>query len=355
MEIINTYINPENKIAKTEIEKIFPLKRAIILGDLNAHCKSWGCTNANERGQILEEILNDKQLTVLNTGQPTRIPPINSKNRSVIDLSIVTKELALNCKHYVTNNSMGSDHYLCNIIVNEEVQIEPNMSMQLWNLKKADWKEFKKNSQFYVTDGLIDENNNDTFKNIVESLTSLANEKLPGRKRNHNNNNQGRKKHRPNPFWNNKCTEAIFNRNKARNKAIKSKELKDYVEYKHQEAVVRVTLKSEAKASWENYCSELTDQTKLGVVWDMARRMNCIAPYKSIPTLNSNGITAENNLEKSNLLAQMYAETSSNKNYNQKFVEYLKYVKNEHNISPSDNLPDIEDIRLLTRIFHSKN
>ena len=128
LEIINTYIAPENKITKPEIEKIFPLKRAIILGDLNAHGKSWGCTNANERGKILEEILNDKKLTVLNTGQPTRIPPLNSKNCSVIDLSIVTKELALKCKHYVTNNSMGSDHYLCNIIVNEEVQIEPNTS-----------------------------------------------------------------------------------------------------------------------------------------------------------------------------------------------------------------------------------
>src|SRR6218665_1933283 len=42
-------------------------------------------------------------LTVLNTGQPTRISSINSKTQSVIDLSIVTKELALNCKHYVTN------------------------------------------------------------------------------------------------------------------------------------------------------------------------------------------------------------------------------------------------------------
>ena len=39
---------------------------------------------------------------------------------------------------------MGSDHFLCNIIINEEIKIEPNMSMHLWNLKKADWKKFKK-------------------------------------------------------------------------------------------------------------------------------------------------------------------------------------------------------------------
>src|SRR6218665_2947320 len=165
LEIINTYIAPENKIAKTDFEKFFLLKRALILGDLNAHSKSWGCTNANERGHILEEVINDRLFTVLNTGQPTRISSLHSKTQSVIDLSNVTKELALNCQHYVANDSMGSDHFLCNIIVNEEIKIEPNMSMHLWNLKKADWKEFKKNSHYFITDGLIDDNNNDTFKN----------------------------------------------------------------------------------------------------------------------------------------------------------------------------------------------
>src|SRR6218665_210318 len=183
LEIINTYIAPDNKIVKTDFEKFFPLKRALILGDLNAHSRSWGCTNANERGHILEEVISDRLLTVLNIGQPTRISSINSKTQSVIDLSIVTKELALNCQHYVTNNSMGSDHFLCNIVVNEEIKIEPNMNMHLWNLKKADWKEFKKNSQYYITDGVIDDNNNDTFKNIVESFTLLANETLHCKKR----------------------------------------------------------------------------------------------------------------------------------------------------------------------------
>src|SRR6218665_257864 len=96
--------------------------------------------------------------------------------------------------------------------------------------------------------------------------------------------------------------------NRTRNKANKSKKLKDYIEYKHQETIVKVTLKSEAKASWENYCSELTNQTKLGVVWDMARRMNSKASYSSIPTLTSKGVIADNDLDKSNMLAEMYAK-----------------------------------------------
>ena len=38
-----------------------------------------------------------------------------------------------------------------------------------------------------------------------------------------------------------------YNRNRARSKANKSKKLKDYIEYKHQEAIVKVTLKSKRK------------------------------------------------------------------------------------------------------------
>ena len=353
LEILNTYISPSNKILKTQLEKIFPSKRSLIIGDFNAHNQSWGCTTVNERGKILEEILIEKQLTVLNTGQPTRITPVNFKNLSVIDLAIVTRELALTCKHSVSNNNIGSDHFLSNIVINEQALLEPSSSMHMWNFKKADWKNYKENSQNYITDGILDDNINDTFNNIVESLTSLANESLHTRKNFQNNNNKNRK-YKPLPFWNSKCSEVIYKRNRARNKALKSRELKDFVEYKHQEAVVKRTLKTEAKAGWENYCSELTDQTKLRTVWGMARRMSGIAPYSSIPTLICNDKTAETNLEKANLLAQVYANTSSSINYNTKFLDYIKETKMiNHDPTQSKTYPDFE-IEALNENFSFK-
>src|SRR6218665_3599201 len=146
-----------------------------------------------------------------------------------------------------------------------------------------------------------------------------------------------------------RSTEAIYNRNRASNKAIKSKKLQDYIEYKHQEAIVKVTLKSEAKASWEKYCSELTNQTKLGIVWDMARRMNSKASYSFFPTLTSNGLLADNDLGKSNMLAEMYAKTSSTTNYSEKIVEYLSVTEYEHAPKPTGNLPAIEDIEAINK------
>ena len=54
----------------------------------------------------------------------------------------------------------------------------------------------------------------------------------------------------------------------------------------------------------------------------MAKRMNRKASYSSIPTLTSKGLIADNDLDKSNMLAEMYAKTSSTTNYSEKFVEY---------------------------------
>src|SRR6218665_582237 len=130
---------------------------------------------------------------------------------------------------------------------------------------------------------------------------------------------------------------------------IKSKYLLDYLEYIHQEAIVKATLISEAKSQLGKYCSELTNRTKLGVVWDMARRMNCRASYNSIPTLISKGLIADNNLDKSNMLAEMYAKICSKTNYSEQFVEYLSVTENEHAPKPSGNLPVIEDIEAINK------
>jgi len=44
------------------------------------------------------------------------------------------------------------------------------------------------------------------------------------------------------------------------------------LDYKKQEAVVKHTLKAEAKSSWEEYCNKLSSQTKLGSVWNWAEK-----------------------------------------------------------------------------------
>ena len=323
LKIFNSYITPSYKFKKEDIQEIFPHKRSILVGDFNAHSKLWGCSETNNRGKIIEEILIENNLIVLNTGQSTHITSNQSNCHSVIDLSISSQDVALNARHNVTNSNMGSDHYATITTVNEEVKIEYSLSMHLWKLKKADWKNYKDISKFSLTkDTLITKNCDDTFNNIVDCITSIANQSIPCK--NLKNTKNKSKRFRPLPYWNDKCSEAIYKRNQYRNKMTKTRELSDYLEYKKQEAIVKQTLKTEAKTCWQAYCSELTDQTKLGSVWTWARRMNGIGTYSSIPTLTYNGSVAETNFEKANILAKTYENTSNTQNYNDKFLNYIK-------------------------------
>ena len=51
--------------------------------------KCGGCSLTKSRGRILEEILIERDMVILNTGQATRITSNQSSNISVIDLVFV--------------------------------------------------------------------------------------------------------------------------------------------------------------------------------------------------------------------------------------------------------------------------
>jgi ribonuclease HI len=247
---------------------------------------------------------------------------------------------------------MGSDHFACITVVNEESIIENNLSMQLWKLNKADWKNYKENSNLALTNEILVKTNiNDKYSDILECITTLANQSIPCKNQNIRNKKKN-KKFKPLPYWNNKCNEAIYKRNQYRNKMKKTKELNDYLEYKKQEAIVKKTLKTEAKFSWQDYCSKLTDQTKLGSVWNMARKMNGITAYASIPTLdNNNGLLAESNLDKANLLAHTYEKTSNSQNFNEKFLNHIKENNLENNPSRIEGNYNVE-LKIINEIFN---
>ena len=306
------------------------------MGDFNAHNQMWGCSLTKSRGRILEEILIERDMVILNTGQATRITSNQSSNISVIDLSICSRDIALNARHIVINTNMGSDHFASITNINEEIIIEQNLSMQLWKLSKANWKDYKEASNIALTnDVLMKTNIDEKYTDLMECLIEVANQTIP-RKDYKPKKCKRNSKFKPLPYWNDKCTDSIYKRNQLRNKMKKTRELGDYMAYKNQEAVVKLTLKTEAKSSWEEYCSSLTSQTKLGAVWNWARKMNGVATYSSIPTLKSNGLLAESNIDKANMLAHTYAATSSNNNYNKNFINYI----NNNNFEDSFDLTE---------------
>lgn len=138
-----------NNTACTFTAKIAKCKTAqlpqpfIILGDVNAHSKTWGSYKINDRGKIFDKLLQDNpSLFLLNTGQPTRFDAFNG-TFSAIDLSISSTTISHALTWQTHLDICQNDHYPILIYAPTTKQYQ-KLKPQKWILGKADWMEFNK-------------------------------------------------------------------------------------------------------------------------------------------------------------------------------------------------------------------
>ena len=143
--IINIYNQPANTIELSFVKNICDLHKdkVITLGDMNAHHTSWKCKNNNKSGEYILNFTMSNRATILNDKIPTHT--FYNGTSSNIDISIVTKEMALNTNACVLDNTMGSDHYPIEIKINAKLNPQ-NKTIIRYNFSKANWFEFKENT-----------------------------------------------------------------------------------------------------------------------------------------------------------------------------------------------------------------
>jgi len=110
--VIINYYNPCKQLEVNKLEEIEGLDRnnVVMCGDFNAHNTLWGAEKTDNNGQVIEEVMNDRNLVCLNDGRRTRID-IRTGKESVLDLTILSSRMALKCKWEVHGEStIGSDH-----------------------------------------------------------------------------------------------------------------------------------------------------------------------------------------------------------------------------------------------------
>ena len=107
--VTNIYHPPGKTINAEIFHTIFAIKDNIIVGDLNSHSSLWGSATTNANGRLIETLLEDHQLTTMNTGEGTFIKPC-SEGYSPLDLTIVPMDLAVKARWEVLQESLGSDH-----------------------------------------------------------------------------------------------------------------------------------------------------------------------------------------------------------------------------------------------------
>lgn len=125
--IVN-YYNPCKKLELMKLEEIEGQNSSNIVwcGDFNGHNTLWGSDRTDTNGQVIEELLDEKNLVCLNDGSKTRID-IHTGKESVLDLTLISNSMASVCDWSVYHEgTIGSDHYpvLCKINMSTSMVIE---------------------------------------------------------------------------------------------------------------------------------------------------------------------------------------------------------------------------------------
>lgn len=105
----------------TFIDKV---KYKIIGGDFNAHNSLWGSSSNCKTGENLLEIIDEKDLVILNDGSMTYSKSVNNNiTFSAVDLTIVSPELFLQSNWKTLDDKMYSDHYQIELEINKNIKI----------------------------------------------------------------------------------------------------------------------------------------------------------------------------------------------------------------------------------------
>lgn len=168
MVVIN-YYNPCKRLELNKPKEVEGQSRnnGVWCGDLNAHNTLWRSERVDYNGQVIEEMLDEKNLVCLNDGSKTRID-VNTGRESVLDLTLVSSSMAKMSDWSVYHQgTIGSDHYpiLCKVNISVTVTVGSRGGRRMF--EKADWEKFRKESDRYLSK-IDDDLNIETLDNQVK-------------------------------------------------------------------------------------------------------------------------------------------------------------------------------------------
>ena len=142
--ITNVYVPPANTTNNVKFcTDIIPaLDNSLICGDFNAHSFLWDHNQPNDvRGSVLEDWCAEKELNILNSGEPTRHNR-KSGNGSAPDVSLCGKQWFSACEWSV-DEDLGSDHLPIIITVNNHTKHQAVQGVRTrWRSNGVDWAQY---------------------------------------------------------------------------------------------------------------------------------------------------------------------------------------------------------------------
>lgn len=280
----------------------------VIVGDFNSHNPLWGSQRLDTRGRIIEDVLEQFDLVILNSGEGTYL---NSRglNFSSADLTICSPNLAPTLIWRVLHDHLYSDHLPISI----EILHRPNKvnlnTQERWNLQRADWTYYRKSFPHTELKISVDK----SVEAVTNAILKAADKSVPYCKR-------GTMKRRV-PWCNDEVKSAILKKKQALNTFRRSPTIENMINCKRCRVKARQIILMSKNNSWGLYISSITQNTPTKEVW---RKIRCIEGKSVLynqPILMDNDVSTSEPDEVAETLVRIFELNSSTENYNLDILE----------------------------------
>ena len=252
---------------------VFP-SRYLILGDFNGHSHLWGANQENERGKIVEKLIDRHNLILLNDSVHTRFDTYHQTS-SLLDLSLCHLSIYMDVACEISSDRLGSDHHPIIITANTSDHPVPERVTK-WNFKKAKWDAFQDQCITELTPNLFNDAE-DKMAIFSSTLLDIAVDNIP--------KTSPFPKRKAKPWFDEDCQAAKQERNKANRLANKHPSAANSMRARLIQARTKKLFKQKKRDSWKNYVSSVNVNTPSKKVWDMIRKITgkkCSEPYASL-------------------------------------------------------------------------
>ena len=305
--ICSVYLPPNDPVTEDDLRNLtnqLP-KPTMIVGDLNAHNPLWYDRNLDNRGEIIQNIIETENLLILNEDTPTFFRT-HDQATSNIDLALISRVCQGEFIWSALDDLNGSDHYP--IVITAHHTPPPDL-VEKWNLKEADWNAFK---DLALTTRRVETipDIEDAYCHLKETIINAATSSIP--------RTQINKNKRPNvPWWTPKCKIERTNVRSAFKKMKRNPNSVTTRTYRRRLAIKVRTYRQAKRTSWKEYVTQLKPKTPTSIIWKKIRKIEGKYIPKPHPILKMGQEMKTSHKDVANIFVDYYASISTSRKPNQ--------------------------------------
>lgn len=347
MTIISIYCPPGIRPSAELFQAITTSDHTLIMGDFNAKHTDFYCNITNTNGNALKQILNNTNLLVINTNEPTYISPATG-NSDILDLILCTPDLASKLLQFSTTNHLSSDHLPVLTTFSFHLQVTPNNK---YNYRKADWEIYRTHIEGSLkhtptTPNTTPDDLDHQAILLSQILTQAREETIP------KNTNKTPTQSLPHHIL-----QLIKQKRKLRRNYIRSRSPQTKREINRLQTTIKLQLSLHRQNTWKTFYKKLDHDTNPRTFWQKIKSINGDPQTNTTPPLKSFGTIITDNKEKATLFRNHLENTHSCPNdthFDNTWKDLVDKEITKHKSSQTNRIDPPTEHHLLTRPVTTK-